>query len=71
MGKNIHVTRRSNGEWAVKGEGDVRASSRHRTQGAAIDAGRDIARNNRSELVDRHNRIRDKDSLCSLLGRNA
>lgn len=67
MGKNIHVTHRADGSWAVVGEGDSRASSLHDTQGSAIDAGRQIAENNRSELVihDRNNRIRDKDSFGS------
>lgn len=66
MGKNIHVThRKDEDKWAVIGEGDDRASSLHDTQREAIDIGRDIARNNKSELVihDRDNRIRDKDSF--------
>lgn len=66
MGKNIHVTRRSDKDkWAVKGEGDQRASGLYCTQQEAIEAGREIAKNNRSELVihDRENRIRDKDSF--------
>lgn len=65
MGKNIHVTHRKDGSWAVIGERDSRASGLYDTQGAAVDAGRDIARNNRSELVihDRDNKIRDKDSF--------
>lgn len=64
MAKNIHVTHRANGDWAVVGAGNSRASSLHNTQSAAIGAGRQIAINNRSELVihDRENRIRDKDS---------
>lgn len=63
--KNIHVTHRADGSWAVIGEGDSRASSLHDTQGAAIDVAREIAMNNSSELVihDRNNRIRDKDSF--------
>jgi hypothetical protein len=62
--KNIHVTHRKDGSWAVKGEGDKRASSLHKTQGGAINAGTPIAKANKSELVihDRKNRIRDKDS---------
>lgn len=65
MGKNIHVTHRRDGSWAVIGEGDSRASSLHDTQGDAIDAARRIAMNNAAELVihDRRNRIRDKDSF--------
>ena len=65
MGKNIHVTHRKDGDWAVKGQGDSRASGLFDTQRDAIDAGRTIAQNNHSELVihDRHNVIRDKDSF--------
>jgi len=65
MGKNIHITHRQDGQWAVKGAGDKRASSLHNTQGKAADAGRSIAKANKSELVihDRNNRIRDKDSF--------
>ena len=64
MGKNIHVTHRADGSWAVVGEGDARASSIHRTQTAAVDIARPLAMANHSELVihDRQNRIRDKDS---------
>lgn len=62
--KNIHITHRKNGDWAVKGEGDTRASSLHRTQGGAIKAGTPLAKANKSELVihGRDNKIRDKDS---------
>ena len=65
MKKNIHVTHRKDGTWAVKGEGDKRASSLNDTQHEAIERGRNIARNVGSELViqDRENRIRDKDSF--------
>ena len=38
------------GGWAVRGAGSQRASSIHSTQGEAIAAGRDIARNQHSEL---------------------
>jgi len=64
MAKNIHVTHRKDRSWAVIGEGDKRASSLHKSQRDAIDAGRNIALNNKSELVihDRGNLIRDKDS---------
>jgi hypothetical protein len=64
MSKNIHVTHRKDQSWAVIGEGDKRASSLHKTQADAIEAGRDIAKNNKAELVihDRSNLIRDKDS---------
>lgn len=63
MGKNQHVVRREDG-WAVRGEGNSRDTSHHPTQGQAIDAARDIARNQRSEVVIHRptGQIRDKDS---------
>lgn len=63
MGKNQHVVRRPDG-WAVRGEGNSRDTSRHRTQEEARQAARKIAVNQRSEVVihDRQNRIRNKDS---------
>ena len=63
--KNIHVTHRADDSWAVIGEHDSRASSLHPTQAAAIEAARDIAMNNHSELIihGRDNLIRDKDSF--------
>ncbi len=62
--KNIHITHRKTGDWAVIGEGDQRASSLHKTQGEAIKAGTPLAKTNKSELVihNRENKIRDKDS---------
>jgi hypothetical protein len=64
MKKNIHVTHRANGDWAVIGEKDSRASSLHQTQSSAIATARPIAENNRAELVihGRNNQIVDKDS---------
>jgi len=61
--RNQHVVPRDNG-WAVRGAGSKRASSVHRTQREAIDAGRKIARNQGSELLihGRDGRIRDRDS---------
>ena len=61
--KNQHVVPHRDG-WAVKGAGNQRASSVHRTQRQAIDAAREIARNQQSELVihRKDGRIRDKDS---------
>jgi hypothetical protein len=63
MGKSQHVVKRTDG-WAVRGEGNSRDTSHHETQQQAIDAAREIARNQRSEVVthDRKGRIRDKDS---------
>jgi hypothetical protein len=61
--KNQHVVRREDG-WAVRGERNTRDTSHHPTQADAIGAARDIARNQRSEVVihDRQGRIRDRDS---------
>lgn len=63
MGKNQHVVPDDHG-WGVRGEGNDRLTSRHLTQGDAIDAARDIARNERAEVVihGRDGKIRDKDS---------
>jgi uncharacterized protein YdaT len=62
-GKNQHVVPHQDG-WAVKGAGNQRATSVHDTQQQAIDAARDIARKQQSELVIHRpdGRIRDKDS---------
>lgn len=64
MGKNQHVVRHENG-WAVKGAGNERATSVFRTQAEAIEAGRRIAENQRSEFLvhGRDGRIRSKDSF--------
>lgn len=61
--KNIHVVPHKDG-WAVKKEGNERASSVHQTQRDAIDIGREAAQSANSELVihGRDGRIRDKDS---------
>lgn len=50
--------------WAVKGAGNQRATSAHDTQQHAIDAARNIARNQQSKLVIHRldGCIRDKDS---------
>ncbi|PKO17090.1 hypothetical protein CVU37_09825 [candidate division BRC1 bacterium HGW-BRC1-1] len=63
-GKNQHVTPHPGGGWQVIGGGNSRATSRHPTQSEAIDAGRDIARNQSSELVIHrpNGQIRDSDS---------
>jgi hypothetical protein len=68
MGRNVHVTHdKANKVWDVKEEGSKKPISSHDTQGAAIDAGRPVARRNESELVihNRDNQIRDKDSYGS------
>jgi endonuclease YncB( thermonuclease family) len=61
--RNVHVVPNGNG-WAVKPEGASKPVSMHRTQRAAAEAGREVARENQSELfIHRPNgQIRDRDS---------
>jgi len=63
MAKNQHVVPRSSG-WAVHGAGNSKDTSQHATQGAAISAARQIAKNQHVEVVvhGRDGRIREKDS---------
>jgi len=64
MGKrNQHVVPHGGG-WAIRAAGSQRATSVHRTQKEAIDAGREIARNQGGELLihGRDGRIRERDS---------
>ncbi len=64
MGKNQHITPHPDGGWQVKGAGNSRATARTETQADAINIGREIARNQESELVIHrpNGQIRDKDS---------
>lgn len=65
MGKrNVHVVPNGN-QWAVKPEGSKSPTSTHRTQKAAEDTGRRMAKQNESELVVHrpNGQIRDKDSF--------
>jgi len=61
--KNQHVVPHKDG-WAVKGEGNKKASSVHDTQKSAIDTGREIAKNQGSELFvhGKNGQIRVRDS---------
>lgn len=61
--KNQHVIPLGNG-WAVKGEGSKRFTVITETQRDAITVAREIAKNNKSELVihGKDGKIRDKDS---------
>lgn len=63
MGKNQHVVP-AGGRWGVRGEGNERLTSIHDTQAEAEQAARDIAINQRSEVVIHRpdGRIRDKNS---------
>jgi hypothetical protein len=47
--KNQYVVKHENG-WAVRGEGNSKVTKHFDTQKDAIDYGRDIARNQQSEL---------------------
>jgi hypothetical protein len=60
---NQHVIRRDQ-DWGVRGEGNTRDTSRHPTQAEAIDAAREIAQNQNSELIihGRDGKIRARDS---------
>jgi uncharacterized protein YdaT len=62
--KNVHVVPRDGG-WAVQKEGNQRASKVTTTQKEAIGVGREMAKNERSELVvhGQDGRIRQKDSF--------
>ncbi len=63
MGKNQHVVPHGDA-WAVRGAGNSRVTSRHNTQAEAAKAARDIAINQKSEvLIHRPNgQIRDRDT---------
>lgn len=63
MGKNQWVVKRHD-EWAVRGEGNSRDTSHHNTQKEAIDAARNIAQNQKSELIiqGQNGKIREKNS---------
>lgn len=63
MGKNQHVVPKGK-EWAVKGEGNSKATKVTPTQSKAIDAAKKIAKKEKSEVVihDKKGKIRDKDS---------
>ncbi len=63
MRKNQHVVKIDN-RWGVRGEGNSRLTSIHKTQQQAISKARSIAKNQKAEVVihGRDGRIRDKDS---------
>jgi hypothetical protein len=62
--KNQHVVPTQNGHWGVRGEGNEKITKITNTQSEAIKIARDIAINQKSEVViHRSNgQIRDKDS---------
>lgn len=61
--KNQHVVPHGS-DWAVKGAGNSKATSIHSTQQEAINRGREIAQNQKSELLihGENGRIREKNS---------
>ena len=63
MGKNQHVVPHNN-KWAVKGAGNEKYTKIVETQKQAIGIGREIAKNQQSELVihKKSGTIRDKNS---------
>lgn len=62
-GKNQHVVRRDD-KWAVRGEGNSRDTSLHETQAEAERTARQIAINQKSEVLihGKDGRIRDRNS---------
>lgn len=63
-GRNQHITKCSDGNWRVKGEGASRASFVTTTQGEVIKLSRRICSNQESEFIihRRDGRIRARDS---------
>ncbi|KAF2956262.1 DUF2188 domain-containing protein [Marinitoga sp. 38H-ov] len=61
--KNQHVVPH-NGGWAVRGEGNKKVTKKFDTQKDAIDFGKEIAKNQKSELIihRKDGKIRDKNS---------
>jgi len=64
MRKNQHVTPHKDGGWQIKGANNSKATKRTETQAEAISIARDIAINNKSELLihNKGGKIRQKNS---------
>lgn len=64
MGRNQHVVPNPNGGWDVRAAGSKRATVHTDTKKAAVDIARNIARNQRTELIThgRDGRIQSRDS---------
>ena len=64
MGKNQHITPHPNGGWQVKGAGNSKATIITNTQSEAIMIGKEIAKNQGSELFihNKQGRIRERNS---------
>lgn len=64
--KNIHITyRKDNGKWQVKKEGNSKASKLVDTKKEAEKVGRELAKNEKSELIihNKDGKISDSDSF--------
>jgi uncharacterized protein YdaT len=63
MGKNQHVVPHAD-KWAVKGEGNSKSTKIAATQKEAVSYAREIARNQKSELLihGKDGKIRERDS---------
>ncbi|NPD27392.1 DUF2188 domain-containing protein [Corallococcus exiguus] len=63
--KPVWVSPTESGQWKVQREGAERASGIHETQRSAMEQGRGIAKNERTELIVQgaNGRIREKDSF--------
>lgn len=59
-----HVVQRDDGTWAVRGEGNGRDTSRHDTQNQAQERAKEIAVNQRGDVIThgRDGKIRARDS---------
>ncbi len=62
-GKNQHIVKHASG-WAVKGAGNEKATKVVKTQNEAINIGKEIAKNQNSELFihGRNGQIRERNS---------
>lgn len=65
MGKNQHVVPNPNGGWDIKGENNSKSTKHTDTKNEAIEIAREIAKNQKSELVihNKNGQISDKDSF--------
>lgn len=64
MKKNQHVTPHKSGGWQVKGAGNSKATKVTKTQAEATSVAKNIAKNNKSELLihNKSGRIRERNS---------
>jgi len=64
MGKNQHVVPNKDGGWKVKGAGNSKSTANTSTKKEALDIAKEIAQNQKSEVVihGKDGKIQDKDS---------